>query len=193
MKGHNLFLCVFSCALILGCLPSFHPFCTDEMEVSLPEIDGAWQVIVAGEADPGQRKPWVFSGKDVTVYDDQNRMGRFKVTYFRIDDTLYADVISADAQDEINREWLCHMLPVHNLCKVVLEGNKAEIWGFDHNAFKQGVENGTIDLPHMKRDEFVFFTATPKQWVAFLQENAKKDHFYQEKPLYVLQRVQAHD
>lgn len=179
------------CVLILGCLPSFHPFCTEEMKVSVPEIDGTWKVVSVGGEQPGQRSPWVFSGKDATVCDDEGRKGQLEVAYFRIDGTLYVDSIAGKPQEWANAEWLCHTLAFHDLCKIELKGDKAEIWGFDYDVFKKGLKDKSIDLPYVERDDLILFTATPEQWGAFLKQNGKDARFYQETPLYVLERVKT--
>ena len=189
MNKKTLFPALFLSILLLGCLPSFHPFCTEQMKEAVPELEGKWQVLSHGKQGATKRNPWIFKGNEAIVFDAENRKGLLQVSFFRVDGTLYVDTISGEAQEGINAEWLCHLLPFHDLCKVIVDGDRVEIWGFDYEVFEKGLKDGRLDLPYVKREDLILFTATPQQWTAFLKEKGNEGSLYEEKPLYVLERV----
>ncbi len=177
-----------------GCIvQSIHPFLTKDAEISFPEIDGEW-VDSETKSKDIPVKPWIFKGKLLQTFDEDGVEGPLEISYFKIGESIFMDITLTDQSDEpINRNewWQANVLSVHTLCKVKLDGDSLVLIPLDYNWLKDAISNNKVTLPYINQnlDIDILFTATPADWMAFLNEHKDNDQIYAPDFEFKLERL----
>ena len=138
----------------------------------------------------------MFSGATATncelaAFDKQNIGATFTVMFFKLGDHTFVDVLPGNTGDEttLNSYWRWTVHPTHTVCKVELKDDTLTLRPLDYDWLKKSLEKGKLSLPHLgKLDDFVLFTASPRQWEVFLSRQATNPKAFVEEHAYVLKR-----
>jgi len=104
-------------SLVLGCIPSLHPFYRDEDVVFDASLVGRW-VDESGETwefrDTGDR------AYELLYTDEDGKTGKFSIHMFKIGEATFLDLYPAEPEPEApwNDLYRLHLMPVHTLLHV---------------------------------------------------------------------------
>ncbi len=188
-----------SLLFLAGCVvQSVGPFCTDNSMVYVREVIGEWtlQKDFGDDVSTNAIRAWVFSGDAATnctlkAFDKQNVGATFAVRFFKLGKNMFVDVLPGEPGDEtkMNSYWTWTVRAVHTVCKVELNGDALALKPLDYDWLKKNLEKHKLSLPHMNDpDGVVLFTASPRQWEAFLSKHAADTGAFVEEHAYVLKR-----
>ncbi len=171
---------------------SVNKFYTKNLVINLKELRGKWKLFVAmgDKVEDKSINYWVFKKDKIYSFDKKNRRSDFKVTYFKIGDTTFADVIGSSPKKE-NAFWIFTVVPMHILLKVELAGkDQVTLTPMNYKWFYEKDNAKVKDLPYIKHeDNSRIYTCTPEQWVAFLKENLSDPEMFNSKHKFMLKRV----
>jgi hypothetical protein len=197
MRARTVVVATLAVALLGGCVvQSLHPFHTPEAVAEVPEILGIW-LPVDDEEEKRLGNPWIISKEAVQTTDDDGRPGKLDVTWFKAGESLFVDATAGDPDDHgVSEWWAVHVAPVHTVCKVVLEGDILTFRPLRYDWLRKAVQEKKVTLPHvqLERDgEHVLFTATSKEWMAFLKEHGDDEEAFTPQDSLVFQRLVVPD
>jgi len=181
-----------------GCIvQSLHPFFTESTRVKVPsKIKGVW----VQDESASQEKPaeiiasWLLDETEVTIYDDKGVGTYLKVNYFKVGDTLFAD-ITVDQNDYTKFDNLMydHLIPVHSVVKVEFTEDKLHITSLNHSWMEHQLKNGKISLqstpyPEDLKEYYRLYTASPENWITFLKKYKNDKVAFPDERRYKLRR-----
>ena len=181
---------------LAGCIvQSLQPFYKEKALIEMPGIRGEWMLMRDAGKDVSKKdiKPWVFSGDKVETFDEKGRRSILKVRYFKVDNTVFVDVV-ADEPDEsvLNKWWYFHVVPVHSVARVTLKNGVLTIIPLNYSWLKDAIEAGRVSLPHirLKAADMTVFNVDSDTWMAFLKRYGDDRKAFPEKLEYVFKRPQ---
>lgn len=177
---------------LAGCIvQSLNPYYTEAALCNIPGIAGEWMLLDEGKPQSG--KPWSFGSDKVITYDTNGISASVKVVYFRSGETFFLDTIADSPGEGTNRWWTMHLLPVHIVTKVELRGNRLTLTPIDYDWLEKALESGLVRLPHLRqKDEgTVLFTASPSEWMDFLEKYSHDGRVFSDKNAVRL--IRAHE
>jgi hypothetical protein len=172
---------LFALSLVTGCVvQSGGPYHAPEEKLDTPAaLRGPWQLVDGPLMDDKDREaltqipPWEFGESEVTSYDKHGTASKLDVTFFRIGKQLYCDSQPSPVEEEgpPNEYWTYHVMPMHLLSKVELQGDRLTFITVDASWLENQVKQGTISLPNLSLGEgLLLYTASPEQWHDFLMQ-----------------------
>jgi len=184
-----------------GCyVQSLNVFYTDDVKVDLREIAGDWKPeIQTGESVTNKQiTSWKFTTNTVETYDGDNIYSELKTVYFKVAGTYFMDFTAGDLSkgdkgNVFNGFWAAGIAPVHSLCKVDIKGDRLTLIPPDAKWFTDRIEKkkGRLSLSYVKSMDDsgnCIFTATPKEWVAFLKKYKDSEEVFNPKGIFVFTR-----
>ncbi|MHB8880726.1 MAG: hypothetical protein ACYC69_04340 [Thermodesulfovibrionales bacterium] len=186
------------CMVLSGCfIQSFQPFYTEGSLIDLPEIAGAWQLVSQGSENLADkyREPWQFEKDRIWTFE-KGVSSRLDVKYFRIDDTLFADLVMAEPEEGRgpNQWWLLHTVPVHSVCKVRLSGDTLSFSPLNGDWLIGMLKKKKIVLPSVQVDEkgeHTVLTASSKDLTDFLKKYRAEAEAFPKDNAYTFRRPPA--
>ncbi|TAN37869.1 MAG: hypothetical protein EPN25_14940 [Nitrospirae bacterium] len=177
MGSLRIFGCLLLSVVLSGCfIQSFHPFYTEGSLIDLPEITGAWQLVSQGSENLADqyREPWQFEKNRIWTFE-KGVSSRLDVKYFRVEGTLFADLVMAEPEEGSgpNKWWLLHTVPVHSVCKVQLSGDTVSFNPLNGDWLIGQIKKKKIILSSMQLDEkgeHTVLTASSKELSDFLKK-----------------------
>jgi hypothetical protein len=185
---------LLGCAALSGCgVPSVHPLYREIDLVEAPGIVGCW--VPAGDNEDKEkykffRKP---NEKAYTmVYTDGKTPARFDVHLVRLGKDLFMDTVPGDngADPEgssFNNPLMCsHVVGVHNIWRIGLEGDSLELAGLDSKRLEEALDQGKLTVRHERQeqdgdsDPLIILTASTDELQAFVQKH--EDLVFSEDP-----------
>lgn len=172
-----LVLCMVVGTVVSGCfIQSLQPFYAEPMRVEVPDLIGEWRLVRAGSDDVTTRypQPWLFTSTVIQTYD-KGVPSPLRVVWFKVGDTLFAD-LSADERaydGKLNAWWSMHAVPVHSVCKVLLDGDTLSLIPLDGDWLLKGIARKEIVLAHSAVDgkgDHSLLTAPTEELIAFLKK-----------------------
>lgn len=171
-------LSLLSAAFLAGCVvQSFHPFYTEDAKVTPPGIAGAWQPMDKDNPTNNTERVWTLTPVADGQYDfltyDKNRPAILKATFFRCDTNLFCDFApDADSEKCNNVYWFFHIRPVHSVAKVETNDAQLALIPLNFDWLRRAVLSNQVAIAHVKGDKAdeLLFTATPAEWMKFLQQ-----------------------
>ena len=132
MKIITRLLALLPLLLAGACVRSLDPFCAEEARRPRPDLDGTWhETTDEGKIEPGRRL--VFAGSTVVTTNDADRTGgRLEVAYFQAGDAWFVDSLAGEVESGADSWWKIHVVPVHHLARLQLEGDQLRITPLDH-------------------------------------------------------------
>ncbi|MBN2070376.1 MAG: hypothetical protein JW814_02875 [Candidatus Krumholzibacteriota bacterium] len=173
-----LFACaVFISIVFSGCfIQSLNHFYTDDSVIDLPSVRGQWKLVAAGDEDVSGKytEPWIFTEEAIETFEE-GVQSRLAATYFSVDGVVFVDLSAGEPSEGkgINEWWLVHVMPVHSVCRVELEGKKLSLTPLNGEWVGKLIESGKSSLSGVSRaddGEELLLTASPAELFVFLKE-----------------------
>ncbi len=169
--------------LLGGCIPSLHPFYTENSIVFEEKLVGEWQQ---------DNNLWNFQmAKDANYYEltihKKEKTSDFKVVAFKVEDDLYLDFYPGDDPNIQEIEFYkIHILPVHTAGKVSLDENTFKLEFLNPEAIGKLLKEKPELVKHEiinknkygQKAEKLILTDNPKDLQKFIKENRHIDEFY---------------
>ncbi len=179
--------------LLAGCIvQSFYPFYTDRSKVTMPQLQGEWDAVVAfGEKQEATNiPPWQFTGDQIWAYDPNALRSRIHVTFFTVGKQLFCDSIAADTTETTPWYWAWHTRGVHTVTKVETNADLLTFRPLDLDWLTNSIATGKVSLPYLTQpgDVWPLFTAKPADWEKFLTKYANNTDAFPTNHIYVLKR-----
>ena len=78
--------------------------------------------------------------------------------------------------------WAMQLTPVHTICRVNIQKNKLTLSPVNYEWIENAPKEKTSALPHLEKneDDFLVFTAKPKEWMVFLKKHGKDKKLFSE-------------
>ena len=192
-----------SIAVLVGCVvQSVHPFYTKEAIVAIPkEMKGEWQQLKES-GEPGKDiSPWSFTDNTILTVEEKNVKSTLEAVYFKVGESLFVDCTAGEPDKELQKHmngyWLFSIARIHHVSKVELSGDKLSLTPLNYEWVEKNLKAKNLSLPHVLRKEkdneegFPLFTATPKEWMGFLEKYASDKEAFNPKNAFKFQRAAA--
>lgn len=156
--------------LLSGCVVgSIHPFYTPDLVVQRPDLFGRWDFDQSKNPKPNSQM--VISEGRITVFDAQGNPLDAKLTFFQIEDSLFADVYPDQGELKVSLVG-DEAPPVHVIAIVKPDGDKLIFNELNYDWLAQEVEEKRINLRYTRMSENtdILFTPASKDWVEFLRK-----------------------
>lgn len=192
-------------SILSGCIvQSFYPYFTDKNKIETPEsVKGEWKLLKTWkfststdqtkEKDIANILPWMFNDDELIAYDENNLPGKFKITFFRVETDLYCDTCPESLEEKkVNQDWLNHVMPVHLLCKVIIEKDILKLSPLDYEWISNSIKNKELKLEHLehyKENDWFLFTSQPEDWEKFLEQYGNNEKAFPPKLAFELKKI----
>ncbi len=178
-----------------SCVRSLNPFYTDEVKIDCKEIKGLWLMQEEGKAGKCEQV-WQFGDDKVRTCSDKGVCGILKTVYFRIGDSIFMDTTAGDLREGVvNEWWQMHMLPVHFVSKVVINGDVMVVKPLNNDWFKENIGSSGLSVAQIKTNQYdsLALDVKPADWVQFLGKYANDEKAFSGKVQYTFKRSKVHD
>jgi hypothetical protein len=152
-----------------GCVPSLHPFYTDEDLAFDASLLGVW-----GEKDG---TTWAFAKKGDRSYllthtEQEGATGRMDAHLFKVGKQLFLDTFPEDPgiEDDLQK---AHLLGTHFVWKFSLAGDSLRLAALHPDKVKSMVEQKKLIIAHERIKDGLVFTASTPDLQAFLARYAE--------------------
>lgn len=165
-----------------ACVPSINPFCSDADAYIDQNLLGTWS-----DADGGETWTFVHHGDKqylFTYTDDTGKTGAFKARLFKVGGKSFLDVEPVRPSDTQNSFHGEHLLSLHSVYLVSINGSSARLAFLDPAWLKPTLKKDPTLLAHAIVDDEIVLTDTTDRLKAFLLANANTpDAFVMSEPL----------
>lgn len=154
-----------SCSVI-----SFYPFFTSEKVVKESTIIGKWQSRISNNS---LLLHWYFSEIEnsdtynLVVEKDSTQTANYEVTFFKIDDSLFANFHEKKSASQLLQ--FCQSPDLHSVAKVLSHPNQYEFIGLSPKWLKNQLRQKPHLLKHIQYKNRLLITANSRQLVRFLK------------------------
>jgi hypothetical protein len=179
--------------LMTGCVVySLNPFCVKDRLIKTDVFNGEWRLLEsAGESVAGRNiSPWRFSPDKIIAFDKENMISEFKVSYFKIQDTLLMDIVSERFGGGAYRNM--SVIPAHILLKAERAGDTLTLTPLNcdwlqkkDNAKAQNLKYAAYDGDDKVR---IYFNS-PAEWGAFLESAMAEPELFNVRQKFTLRAV----
>jgi hypothetical protein len=177
--------------LTVGCFSTqvaVHPWLAPQDALALPAIVGTW--VERGDDPSTLRITPLETGADATqdesadhdgpVYEltvirkDRPVKGALALTLGHLDGTLYWDLtpLPLDGTADL---WNAHLLGLHSLARLTLEGDRLEVAPLDPDWIQQALGDGRLDADHLTVDDVPVLTGQTADLQHLVQDHANDD------------------
>lgn len=190
-----LVCCVLFAALLPGCfIQSLQPFYRPDMMAQVPDVLGEWVLVSAGGTDVRQKypEPWLFTSTVIRTYE-KGVPSAMRVVWFKVEDTLFAD-LSADDREydgKLNVWWAMHAVSVHSVCKVQFDNGMLSLIPLDGDWLLKKITQQEIPLSYVMigdKDHYAL-TSSPTELSAFLRKYRQSGEAFPAGNAHVFQLV----
>lgn len=177
MKNFHKLLWFGCLILLLGCVPSLHSFYNDKDLIFEPQLVGVW---VDSE---NKNQTWDFQKSNDTSYNvtytEDSVPGDFSCHLFKIGKLTYLDIypkeMPQDIADKMNGFYKLHLIPVHTLAWLSLDGDTLQMRFMDPDILKKMNENHALTVKHEQdKDENIILTASTLELQSFVKKHSKE-------------------
>lgn len=158
-----LTLALGAVTLLSACIPSVHPFYSSQDRLFDKRLLGEWEKKDAG----GDLETWLFErGSDqackLTVTDKDGKTGVFTAQLFKINESLFLDIIPEEVKLNSGQAELVGMalIPGHLLIHVSQLGPELKLAFFDFDWLSKHLEANPAALLHHREDKRMVLTAS---------------------------------
>ena len=195
MKTRNLFIITIFAFSFSGCLIlSFYPFYTEKDLFENDILTGKWidedslvwnfthPVIKTNNSETINKKTY---NLNLTDYDFKNTS--YNVNLFKLDNTIFIDFYiekienqtSAPSKSDVTW-WSLHLLPVHTIAKLNIEGDTLKISWFDIAWLEDQLKEKKIKIRHEKNGENILLTAKTKDLQKMISKYAELEEAFKD-------------
>ena len=182
MRHLMLFLTCAVAAVMFGCVPSLQPLYYDKDSIVLAPLAGTWV------SEDGKEK-FTFKANEAEIkYEvtcvSEKGTGKLEAHLLRIGKHLFLDTTVDDLPEVKNDYPKFHLLPVHLITKISIEGDVLRYATLNFDWIKKGIEQKKITIRHEAMKDMTFLTASTKELQEFVRAHAdEKDAFQEPKEL----------
>lgn len=183
MNRLTIFATTLVALTIAGCVPSLHPFYTDDDVTFEKALVGTWAqkggdtIWTFAKADDGaQSYHLVFKRKD----DGEWKEATFEATLFKLDGRRYLDLRPKPKplSKEFSGFYRHHFMPAHTLHQVTIDGDTVKLSMMSLNESEEVLKADAEALPHTFVDQKLLLTGSTKQLRAFVVEHQDDSDFF---------------
>ena len=169
MKNLKAYSTLVSIMFLAGCVLSLEPFYTKESVIEMPALNGKWQPADNKGNPEKNEEPWVFDDDKILTFD-KGDSGLLHVTYFSIGGLIFADTTVHKLQG-INEWQAIHLMPVHMVSRIEVEGNQLTVRPLNINWFDDFIQEHPF-ANSVEIDEYntLMVNASSQDWVNFLKK-----------------------
>lgn len=166
----SIFCLLISCFFLSGCVVgSIEPFYTSDLVVEKQDLFGRWDF--DDSANPVPNSQIIISSGKVTIFDDDGNPLDAKLTFFRVEDSLFADIYADEGklkEDLVGES----PPPVHLVALVKVEEDKVKFNDLNYDWLSKEVVLGRINIRYTRASPTtdILFTPTSQEWVEFLKK-----------------------
>ncbi len=192
----KIFILIFLSLSLTSCIvQSLHPFYKDDALIELPQVKGEWILIKEAGKDVSKKRirPWVFSSDRVQTFDEKGIGSILKVKYFRVEDTIFADIMPGEPdRTRLNEWWFFHVAPVHSVARVTIKDDSLIIHPMNYDWIGDALKAGRVSLPYIRleKENMIVFNTDSDTWMAFLKKYKDDKELFPERLEYVFKRHQ---
>jgi len=164
-------------AVMLGCVPSLQPFVTEKDAIFEPGLLGTWtkadskQSATFTKADDGK-------SYNILATDDDGDPSKLEARLMRLGNDLFLDTTIKEVDDWKGNFAKFHLLPIHLLTKITLEGDTLRYATLDFSWAKELRKQKKLSIRHEVQDDMTVLTAPTKELQEFVRKHAaEKDAF----------------
>lgn len=175
---------VVTLALALtGCIPSVHPFYTEQDLISKPGLLGTW--VEKGKTDGSENWTFEAGGTNeyrLTVTEKEDKKGKFSAHLFKLKDDYFLDLIPTDcslAPDQADLVSFA-LFPGHLLVRVVQFEPELKLAFFDFDKLGKLLKDKPGALAHHQENDRVLLTADTRALQAFVLQHLGEGELFGE-------------
>lgn len=195
MKTRNLFVITSLAFFLSGCLVlSFYPFYTEKDLFENDILTGKWidedslvwdfthPLIKTNNTETINKKTY---NLNLTDYDFKNTS--YSVNLFKLGNTYFLDFYvdkienqtSAPSKNDVTW-WSLHLLPVHTIAKLNIEGNSLKISWFDVTWLEEQIKEKKIKIRHEANGNNILLTAKTKDLQKLIIKYAESEEAFKD-------------
>ena len=168
--------------LIAGCVRSLYPFFTEDDLIFEPKLVGTW---IEKEA----KNTWIFEKKGEKEYilhhyeaEYGSSMGakvpgdtaKFTAQLGKLGKYIFLDISPDEVETNIkNGFYNFHLLPLHTISRVWLEGDSLKLAMFDSEWLENMINNNAFKIKHAKLNDQLILTASTSELQQLIQKYAE--------------------
>ncbi len=181
-------LCVLGLLGWCGCVPgSLGEFHLEEDVISPPpDMMGKWRplIIMGDEVGEENIRPWIIGEDQMATSDGENREAHMEYILFRVGKHIFCDSFPGGPGSalEANSIWLAHVVPIHVLSKVEMEGKMLRFVPLNTDFVRKKIEEKELSFRYTEKEGYCLFNEPPERWKEMLTKYGnEKDAFSRER------------
>jgi hypothetical protein len=133
-------------------------------------VEGEWvpTYLMGGEVKSKKIFPWKFMKEKITTFDKKNRRATIETVYFKVGDHIFCDAFPGEPEEKTSEIWLCHIVPSHTLCKVIVSNEKLQLIPLNVEWVTKASKEKRISVRFQASDDYFLLFSSPEQWRAIL-------------------------
>lgn len=165
--------------LLIGCIPSVHPYYTEKDVVFEPKLIGEWQ-----EKDKAEEPQiWKFEqGKDkaydLTVTEKEGKRGEFEAHLFRLKQDYFLDIVATDLGTNIADLVGASLIPGHLLLRVPAIEPELKLAGSDFDWLQKYLNEHPKELAHYSENDRIVITAETADLQSFVLKHLGENELF---------------
>jgi hypothetical protein len=170
-------------AALSGCyVQSIQPAYTDKTRTYDAKLVGTW---VSDEDEE-----YVFTMSDTTrgkytlVSDQGGSQARFEAVLFQLGGSAFIDIYP-DAPETENTFYMDHLLRVHNILRVEMDGDTLWVQDFDAEWLQDAITKKKVKVANVPLDGAILLTGTTSELQTFVAKYAKSKEAFSEPAKFV--------
>jgi len=172
------------CGCVPGSLGEFH--LEEDVIPPPPNMIGKWRprIIMGSEVDEEKIRPWIIGEDQMAIYDEENKKAHLEFVLFRVGKHIFCDSFPGGPGSALkaNSIWLAHVLPIHVLSKVEMEGKTLRFVPLNTDYVRKKIEEKELPFRYVEKDVYCLFNENPERWKEMLTKYGnEKDAFSRER------------
>jgi hypothetical protein len=161
--------------IMTGCVPSLHPFFTDEKIIFKDALLGAWI------SDSGEKCLFAKSGEDHYQFlHIDNSAASFEARLTELDGAMFLDLYPQASDYDPGLH-----LPVHTLARLTIEEDTISIALMMDDWLRQSIDQHDLNLAHERlADGAIVLTAPTRELQSFIKSHANSREAFSEAKIY---------
>ncbi|MCL3780156.1 hypothetical protein EMN47_07100 [Prolixibacteraceae bacterium JC049] len=189
----SLWVILFYTLFFSGCsVVSFYPFFTSDKVVEHSNIVGNW---TSHSVNHFNGLEWKFTNEksnskyQLSIWKDNVVWAKYEVTFFEIDDTLFADLFLK--KHERLKTGCEHLVEMHTVAKVIVKKGIYEFIGLSRDWLQKELSRRPHLLKHIQSENRLLITANSRQLSRFLKRIAHNPDAFVSKQKITLLKIES--
>jgi hypothetical protein len=185
----RLWMALGTALLTGGCFSmqtAVHPWLDQHDALAVPALAGTW--LEEGDDEPTTLRiapldASAASEKGGPAYEltvlkkDRPAQGSLALTLGRLDGVLYWDLTPLPLSETADL-WDAHVMGLHSLARLTVEGDRLEVAFLDPDWVKQALAEGALDAEHLVVDDVSLLTGETADLQRLVSEHAADDEAF---------------